>query len=62
MMGVTRVGIRDAYYVAMRERTRTFAAAASCALIHVPFNNTIDGSRTCEFSDSNRHFLTSVSI
>lgn len=57
MMGVTRVGIRDAYYVAMRERTRTFGAVASCAFIRVLFNDAVNGSRTCEFCDSNRHFF-----
>lgn len=50
MMGVTRVGIRDAYYVAIRENTNV--AAASCSsLVHVPFNDIIDGSQraNCQF-------------
>lgn len=62
MMGVTRVGIRDAYYVAMRENTNVWCRRLLRARSSVSFNDTIDGSQTCEFCDSNRQFSNNVSI
>lgn len=61
MMGVTRVGIRDAYYVAMRERTRKFADA-SCALIRVPFNDDRSNRERANSAIRIVIFLTSVSV